>query len=139
MSSTRENYSPLTAEDISFLDSIVVADRTSGSVARDINRWTQTVSDLRGQYTWCSDEYFNDVASRTSLQLRLQQTDGALAVRFRQFLNPIDALFLERTEPMVDPFWNDMPPHCFWCYRIPKVVAKEYEEDFNYFRVRDAK
>lgn len=139
MSKMNAKLSPLTADDIILLDSIVSSETISDSVVSDFELWTQTVSDVRGLYNWCSDEFFNDISSRTSLQIRLQKTNGALTVRFQQALAPLDAIFMECTEPMNDPFWTDMPANYFWCYRIPINVAKDYQEDFNGFRVREKK
>ncbi len=129
---------PLTVEEVAALDSMPLADRKSSSVIFDLQGWNDTVTALNGPFNWSSDEYFNDIASRTSLQVRLEQLEGPLALRLKQLLAPLDASFIEKTEPM-DSIWVLMPEAYFWCHRIPKVVAKAYEEDFNGFRVRERK
>ncbi len=138
MSKPNENFWPLSPEDIVALDSTPEAARKTSSVIGDLRSWNQTVSDLQGPYGWCSDEYFNDISSRTSLEVRAEQVGGSLAARLRQVLAPLDVLFLEKTEPM-DSIWLKMPENYFWCRRIPINVRKDYQEDFNGFRVREKK
>jgi hypothetical protein len=108
--------------------------RRAYTVNEQLAAWQGLVEQVeRGEYTWTIDDYTNDLAVRTWLELARPILTEAVRGRLDDELGPLDQRFRRAT---FKPARH--PPGCsdeWWC-RLPTALGGELAEDVERMDLR---